>query len=605
MDIILLLAGIAILVYSAYLILIIVFRIIKFIYFGLIEFLKELSKSLLKISLKINEFFKLTISYAIDIYNYFKNRIISHTRDTYSSGNELISNYHKQKKIIISFYDSIINDIQSSFIDTKVTKFINDEITFYKLDSVSNRYLTEIIEVFKHFDTFYVNKTTKDEYQKTVKLRSLKDHSFIQNNIKYVNEVNIMTKETSNFLCHKYYIDVNSKHDELFSIFKLFVQIEKNYKNTKVKELLSTGLSKKDLKLINLQKIKTSLLNIFSTHTPIIKNLRIETDSKKIVHYDYEYFINNNFFIRLRTKIKQGDIIGLGFDNIQLFIKHIINPVWGSISNINDKQHYFYVSLGSSSSSVTKFINTDLLELKKLHYLCWDYIGLNVGYDKYSYILYIFHEPNRFKVGDAIIFGDLHDNYKFTASESPIVYDGTFQIENAVNSNVISANTISFTPIRIDIEELRKIQELNKFNIYHYIEKDENVYELKSSNYYLHEEISDQVFIEMIKKLPINESFEMYVNSIKDEIVYVYVMKDINTGFFKIGISNNPKYREKTLLSQSPNVKLIHKRGFNNRSLAKRMEKSLHNHFKIKRGRGEWFDLDENDINELKSYLGL
>lgn len=84
---------------------------------------------------------------------------------------------------------------------------------------------------------------------------------------------------------------------------------------------------------------------------------------------------------------------------------------------------------------------------------------------------------------------------------------------------------------------------------------------------------------------------------------YVYLMKDLSNGSYKIGISNSPKYREKTLQSQKPEIELIHAKQFHKRKIAEIFEKVLHEIFRNKRIRGEWFELSNEDIEDLKQVL--
>jgi hypothetical protein len=76
----------------------------------------------------------------------------------------------------------------------------------------------------------------------------------------------------------------------------------------------------------------------------------------------------------------------------------------------------------------------------------------------------------------------------------------------------------------------------------------------------------------------------------------VYIMIDYNTKFYKIGKSINPLQREKTLQSEKPTIKLIH--SFKAYDYDERM---LHDKFKDKRIRGEWFNLDQDDIDYIKN----
>ena len=71
-----------------------------------------------------------------------------------------------------------------------------------------------------------------------------------------------------------------------------------------------------------------------------------------------------------------------------------------------------------------------------------------------------------------------------------------------------------------------------------------------------------------------------------------YIMKDDNTGYYKIGKSVNPKLREKTLQSEKPTIKMI-------KVFDKDIEKELHNQYKEFRVRGEWFNLNSIQVNYI------
>jgi hypothetical protein len=79
---------------------------------------------------------------------------------------------------------------------------------------------------------------------------------------------------------------------------------------------------------------------------------------------------------------------------------------------------------------------------------------------------------------------------------------------------------------------------------------------------------------------------------------YVYIMRNRRSGYHKIGKSNDPVYRERTLQSEDPDVYLVFK---GEGDVAK--EKSLHQKFKHKRIRGEWFDLTPEELKEIKTLL--
>lgn len=87
------------------------------------------------------------------------------------------------------------------------------------------------------------------------------------------------------------------------------------------------------------------------------------------------------------------------------------------------------------------------------------------------------------------------------------------------------------------------------------------------------------------------------------EPCYVYLMHDTAKGFHKIGISNNPEYREHTLQSEKPTIELLASKAFPSRLIAEAIESALHKAFGEKRLRGEWFKLDEQDVIDLKLTL--
>lgn len=113
-------------------------------------------------------------------------------------------------------------------------------------------------------------------------------------------------------------------------------------------------------------------------------------------------------------------------------------------------------------------------------------------------------------------------------------------------------------------------------------------------------EVVDEV-IEAPKVEPIPTVIEKV--SPKEEACSVYLMVDTTNGFHKIGISNKPKYREKTLQSEKPTIELICAKQFPSRTIAEAFESALHKAYANKRLRGEWFNLSEEDVNNLKATL--
>lgn len=89
----------------------------------------------------------------------------------------------------------------------------------------------------------------------------------------------------------------------------------------------------------------------------------------------------------------------------------------------------------------------------------------------------------------------------------------------------------------------------------------------------------------------------------REESCFVYLMKDETNGYHKIGISNRPEYRERTLQSEKPTIVLLCAKKYPSRIIAEAIEAALHKAFWEKRIRGEWFDLSDKDVMEITMTL--
>ena len=69
-------------------------------------------------------------------------------------------------------------------------------------------------------------------------------------------------------------------------------------------------------------------------------------------------------------------------------------------------------------------------------------------------------------------------------------------------------------------------------------------------------------------------------------------------GYYKIGSSNNPKFREKTLQSEEPNIELVE-----SWELPRKFESILHKKYNNQRVRGEWFKLTNKDIADIYEFV--
>lgn len=84
---------------------------------------------------------------------------------------------------------------------------------------------------------------------------------------------------------------------------------------------------------------------------------------------------------------------------------------------------------------------------------------------------------------------------------------------------------------------------------------------------------------------------------------FVYLMRDNTNGYHKIGISNKPEYREKTLQSEKPSIEMLACKKFPTRKIAEAIESALHTAYSQQRVRGEWFNLDDVDVAAIMETL--
>lgn len=87
----------------------------------------------------------------------------------------------------------------------------------------------------------------------------------------------------------------------------------------------------------------------------------------------------------------------------------------------------------------------------------------------------------------------------------------------------------------------------------------------------------------------IQEQFDKDTQEVQKKTSKTYLMIDDRNGKYKIGKSINPSTRERTFQSDVPSVRLI-------LVCQKDIELKLHCMFDHKRDRGEWFNLDDDDV---------
>jgi len=167
----------------------------------------------------------------------------------------------------------------------------------------------------------------------------------------------------------------------------------------------------------------------------------------------------------------------------------------------------------------------------------------------------------------------------------------------------------TIVPLTTTELEILKTQGLSKWQIEFATTKQKITGVIDSADYQfavrkLANEYYDLVQSEITNYQPLTDKLEILAETApgSDEC-YVYLMIDLKNNYHKIGISNKPGYREKTLQSEKPTIEMLCSKRFPNRKIASSFEQALHQCYSDKRVRGEWFDLSEKDLQVLKETL--
>ncbi len=267
---------------------------------------------------------------------------------------------------------------------------------------------------------------------------------------------------------------------------------------------------------------------------------------------------------------------------------------WAEVSSANNRYWLLYEKIKGVKSTSDDHL-TDLL---------FSFVYQNNS----DYILFHFNPKQiSLKINDTISFlFENNEKIEFRLNTNPI------SIKNYRNERVIEAKSL----ITISELELFASQKLKKWKIYLAGDDKEilggntgasKLYQLKKNLQTVVQKFAKE-YIELVNR-EITDYKPTYLkespkeSSIQEDCCYVYLMHDTTNGFTKIGISNKPIYRERTLQSEKPTIEMVVSKKFPVRKIAESFEKSLHNTYAEKRIRGEWFELTPEDIEHLKESL--
>ena len=305
------------------------------------------------------------------------------------------------------------------------------------------------------------------------------------------------------------------------------------------------------------------------------------------VYKDANYMLNNRFAV-FNKDIEIDD-----FDNT-------ISLKWNCVANreITDNEfpilqfvpNYYNCYEMLSDSGLSLFVSFQIK--KSVPYIVFSFrekdMRLTEG-DFIDLLLDIGGTDNKvlsFQIGRNVI----HENYEN-------LYDISYYCEiNKDDIGILADYDCLKWRIRLSKQLLRKIQG-NNYNLW----CQEN---FSCKVFKLYAEAFLRVINEIENQLKIDINFPR-INYKNEESgsCYVYLMHDLSNGYYKIGISNKPEYRERTLQSEKPTIELLCAKVFPNRALACALESALHRVYKDKRIRGEWFVLEESDIIDLFEVL--
>lgn len=203
------------------------------------------------------------------------------------------------------------------------------------------------------------------------------------------------------------------------------------------------------------------------------------------------------------------------------------------------------------------------------------------------------------------------DKISFLFENEELLY---FEINESITNSSLPWKNLKEVKVPITTNEIQTFinQRLLKWRI-QFVNNDTNLQGNTTDDWYENEDFKSLVnsftvaYVTLIEKeidnyKPIEEKISEEKNIVSEKC-FVYLMNDIKNNFHKIGISNYPYYREKTLQSEKPTIELICAKEFPSRRIAESIEKALHSTFSKKRIRGEWFELDIQDVEEIKQTL--
>jgi predicted GIY-YIG superfamily endonuclease len=184
-------------------------------------------------------------------------------------------------------------------------------------------------------------------------------------------------------------------------------------------------------------------------------------------------------------------------------------------------------------------------------------------------------------------FQKLSSNEVFVDYQSLVLFEVLLSFQQ--NPLIISVSTLA---------DLIKCSEVEVSNSLKFIQQQEFILlSFASPDSLINNEVQIDFDLTLVQRI----SDGNYPKIKSDKVSQVYLIRNNNNGQIKIGRSNNPERRLKTLLtSTTDDLEIIKTIPSNS---ASQMESNLHQKFRHKRINREWFALTEDDIKFIDSLV--
>lgn len=339
------------------------------------------------------------------------------------------------------------------------------------------------------------------------------------------------------------------------------------------------------------------------------------------------------------SKISSGNFVHNDID----YVKNGDDLMWFSGPNLSNPFANTKVLVKAPVSGFLKIEKTTIFDLKQGDILCTFYIDeeslldnhfsneVEILNDDYSGNIIIkgkiiagmsnWYRVGRIRINFENRMGEYSLLLNFTRKNINIRRNDTFQLLfedgtilslNAMSAPIKCVEKPEDSIIRYELNE-EHIRSLKELSVVKWQIKSNDGEILDMGNSFHQDKKYDTIFKKFIVKLenevknniPESEILKYRKdkeNQKKDSTstsCFVYLMKDTTNLYYKIGISNKPEYREKTLQSEKPSIELICYKEYPSRKMARAMESALHSTYSEHHIRGEWFELNDDDVTEI------